>query len=474
MEYFAFTGKTMGGSSAINYMVYIRGSRRDYDSWAELGNHGWSYREVLPYFMKSENNQDIESHNKHYHGIGGPMNVERFPYIDINTMMLVEAFKEKGLPITDLNAENQLGTDIVQSTSKDGRRESVNVAYIRPIRHKRPNIDVVSEAHVTKVLIDPTTKTAYGVTYVKNGKIYTARARKEVIVSAGAINSPKLLMLSGVGPRHHLESLNIPVIADLDVGSNLQDHVTTDALVIGLSNKTSTMVNGPQLVSELYNYFRQEPKKNGPLAVSGTLSGTAFIKSPYTYEDAPDLQFHFDGRNVKEFYSDPTTYLASNVFPLSFYDGLATRPLLLSPKSRGTILLNHTDPVYGPPLIYSGFFTERIDVDVLIAGMKFVLGLEETEAFKESGASFIKIPVEACSSYVWGTDEYFYCLLTHYTSTIYHPVGTCKMGPHSDKSAVIDPRLRVYGVRNLRVVDASIMPLIVRDDAENQKVKASK
>lgn len=390
------------------------------------------------------------------------MNVERYPYIDINTLMIVQGFKEKGLPVTDFNGENQLGTDIAQSTSINGRRLSINSAYIRPVRYIRPNLKVITNAYTTKVLIDPITKTAFGVQYIKDGVYYTVEAKKEVIVSAGAGNSPKLLMLSGIGTKFHLESLNIPVISELSVGHNYQDHVTTDALILGLSNKTSTRVQEEQFFDEIYSYHAQAEKKAGPLTSSGTLSGTAFIKTQYAELDAPDIQFHFDGRNVREFYSDPTTAIATSVLPLAFYDGLAARPLLLTPKSRGFILLNHTDPVFGPPLIYPRFFTEKNDLDVLIEGLKYVISLEETEAFRSSGASFVKVPVRACAGYLWGSDEYFACLLTQYTSTIYHPAGTCKMGPKWDREAVVDPRLRVYGVNKLRVVDASIMPLIVR------------
>lgn len=418
--------------------------------------------QVLPYFKKAENNKDIESRNKHYHSVGGPLNVERYPYIDINTLMIVQGFKEKGLPITDFNGENQLGTDIAQSTSINGRRFSINSAYIRPVRYVRPNLKIVTGAYTTKVLIDPITKTAFGVQYLKDGVYYTVGAKKEVIVSAGTGNSPKLLMLSGVGPKYHLESLNIPVLSELNVGHNYQDHVTTDALVLGLSNKTSTRVEGEQLIDEIYNYHSQAEKKSGPLTASGTLSGTAFIKTQYAEVDAPDIQFHFDARNVQQFYSDPTTAIATFVLPLAFYDGLAARPLLLTPKSRGFILLNNTDPVFGPPLIYPRFFTEKKDLDVLIEGLRYVVSLEETEAFRHSGASYVKVPVQACAGYLWGTDDYFACLLMQYTSTIYHPVGTCKMGPKWDREAVVDPRLRVYGVNKLRVVDASIMPLIVR------------
>lgn len=409
-----------------------------------------------------ENNQDIEAHDRRYHSTGGPLNVERFEYVDINTMMLVQAFKEKGLPVTDFNGPQQIGTDIAQSTSKNGRRFSANVAYIRPIREKRPNLNISPDAFVTKIIIDPVSKTSVGVEYIKDGVYHSVYARKEVILSAGAINSPKILMLSGVGPAKHLQSHNIPVLADLKVGFNLQDHVTTDGLIISLSNKTSTMINSQALAGEVYNYHQQFHKKYGPLSTSSTLNAIAFIKTGFTYSDSPDIQFHFDGRNVQEFYSDPATYLASNIFPLSFYDGISARPLLLTPKSRGFILLNQTDPVFGPPLIYSGFFTVKEDLDTLIAGAQYAVSLEETEAFRASGARYVRQPVQACVGFPWGTYEYFSCLYTSYTSTIYHPVGTCKMGPKWDREAVVDPRLKVYGIKKLRVIDASIMPKITR------------
>ncbi|VVC99373.1 unnamed protein product [Leptidea sinapis] len=456
-----FRGKTMGGSSAINYLVYMRGNKLDYDSWAEEGNTGWSYREVLPYFKKSENNRDIEAHDTYYHNVGGPLNVERFSYVDDNTMLLVQSFKEKGYPITDVTKANNIGTDIALSTSKDGKRQSTNIAFIEPIRH-RPNLDIITNAFATKIIIDPVTKVAHGVEYYKNGVHHKVFAKKEIIVSSGALNSPKLLMLSGIGPKEQLESLNIPVLADLKVGHNLQDHVTTDAFIVSLSNKTSTLVNRDQLLSEVYNYHGQHYKKHGPLSTTATLNSVAFIKTSYVRENAPDIQFHFDGRNVQEYYADPANYMATNVLPTSFYNGIAVRPLLLIPKSRGVVLLNTTDPIFGQPLIYSGFFQVQEDMDRLVESMQFALTLEETDAFKSAGASFVRIPVGACSLYIWGSYDYFACLLTHYTTTIYHPVGTCKMGPSWDNYAVVDPRLRVYGIKNLRVIDASNMPTIVR------------
>lgn len=421
-----------------------------------------AYFQVLPYFKKSENYQDNESSDKYFHGVDGPLNVERYAYTDVNTVMLVDAFKEKGLPLNDLTSPDNFGTNIALSTSKDGRRWSTNIAFIKPIRNERANLKIKVNAQVTKIIIDPKTKVAHGIKYFKRGKFYTAYARKEIIISSGAVNSPKLLMLSGIGSKAHLESLNIANLANLSVGKNYQDHATTDALIISLSNKTSTDVSGQELLNEVNKYKKQHPKKTGPLSSTSILTSVAFIKTKYASDHAPDIQFHFDGRNVNDFYSDPTTYLATSIFPFSFYDGLAARPILLVPKSRGFILLNHTDPTFSQPLIYPQFFTNTEDMDVLVEAMRFVVGLEETETFKRNDVKFVKKRVKGCTEYIWGTYDYFACLLIQYTNTIYHPAGTCKMGPAWDKEAVVDPRLRVYGIKNLRVVDASIMPAIVR------------
>lgn len=363
----------------------------------------------------------------------------------------------------DLNAENNIGTQLGQSTSMNGRRWSANMAYIRPIREVRSNIDIMVNTFVTKIIIDPKTKVAQGVTYFRNGVYQNIYARKEVIISSGSISTPKLLMVSGVGPRRHLSSLNIQVLSDLQVGQNLQDHATTDGLSIAFSNKTSTLVSGPELLDLINEYYEQPLNhKSGPLSSTSTLNAIAFIKTKYARENAPDIQFLFDGRIVEEIYADPQTYIQLPVFPLSFYNGVGARPFILTPKSRGQILLNRTDPVFGPPLIYPGFFTVKEDVDVLVEGMRYVLTLEQTEAFKKNGAYFVRKPMKGCESYDWGSYDYFFCLFVQYTSTIYHPVGTCKMGPASDKTAVVDARLRVYGIKRLRVIDASIMPQIVR------------
>ncbi|CAH2986967.1 unnamed protein product [Chilo suppressalis] len=458
-----FSGRVMGGSSSINYLVYMRGNKRDYDDWAALGNYGWSYDDVLPYFKKSENNQDIEAKDEIYHGVDGPLTVERFGYLDKNVAMLVQAFHETGLPLVDFNGEQQIGTMTVQATSKDGIRVSTNSAFIRPVRKKRPNLFIRTNAQVTKVLIHPYEKIAYGVKYVKNGIWHEVHAVKEVILSSGALNSPKLLMLSGIGPAETLHELRIPVLKNLKVGYNLQDHTTTEAMLMGLTNKTSTLINSNQLINEVKKYYSSKHSE-GPLSATGPLYVTAFVRTPFADEDetVPDIQYHFDGRNLKEFYSDPTTYLATRTLPLSYYDSINVRPILLLPKSRGYLTLNKTDPVFGQPLIYSRFFTDKRDVDTLVAALNMIQVLEKTKAFRENGVEFIREPVEACMNYEWGTYDYFFCILRSYTATIFHPSGTCRMGPPSDEDAVVNPRLKVYGIRHLRVADASIMPNIVR------------
>lgn len=418
---------------------------------------------MLKYFKKAENNKDYGNRNNPYHSQGGPLNVERFPYTDKNAEMLVQAFKEKGLPITDFNGKNQIGTNIGQSTSKDGRRMSANTAYIQPIKTTRSNLKIINEAYVIKILFNHENNTAMGVQFIKHGALRRFYSKKEVIVSAGSLNSPKLLMLSGIGPKNHLENLNIPVVSDLKVGENLQDHVTTVGLNIQLSNMTSTLVNEKMLLNEISKHYNcRKSKKKGPLAATGPTNGIAFIKTKLSAENAPDIQFHFDGNNVRELYSDPTNYIATNIFPLSFYDGLTCRPILLKPKSRGYLHLNQTNPIFGAPLIYSRFFTERHDVETLLEGVRYLLTLESTNVFKNNGAKFIKTQIKGCEDFTWGSDGYLECLLIQYTATIFHPVGTCKMGPTWDKDAVVSPGLKVHGVDKLRIIDASVMPEIVR------------
>ncbi|XP_046608290.1 glucose dehydrogenase [FAD, quinone]-like [Neodiprion virginianus] len=457
-------GKVMGGSSTINYMIYIRGMRSDYDEWEAEGNHGWGYKHVLPYFLKSENNEDPEIVHKNpkYHSKGGYQNVERFPYADKNVGILLDAWQELGYKKIDANANQQIGVMKLQMTSIHGRRQSTNGAFIRPVRYKRRNLEVRTQAHVTRIVIDAKTKRATGVEYssTNTGFRKVVLARKEVILSAGAINSPKILMLSGVGPKEELSKHGIKLIKDLAVGRNLQDHVTMNGIVIALSNKTRTDKQENEVKHDVF-YYKQA--QMGPLSATGALQCGVFAQTLYEHGyDKPDIQYAFDASNVKDYLADPGGFEETAVTPLSYYDAINIRPILLSPKSRGVIRLNDTDPLWGQPLIFPKYFTAYPDLESMVAGIRIALDLFATSAFEKHGMELVDAPLPNCEKWKFNTEEYWECVLMEYTGTIYHPVGTCKMGPHTDEKAVVDPELKVHGIKGLRVIDASIMPKIVR------------
>ncbi|XP_039749003.1 glucose dehydrogenase [FAD, quinone]-like [Pararge aegeria] len=452
-------GKTMGGSTAINAMAYVRGNKADYDEWALMGNEGWSYDDVLPYFIKSEKNLNKYSVDKEYHGVRGEQYVSWLPFVDDPALMLTEAFNEGGIPRLDFNGATQSGAMQSQTTAVDGERASTNHVLIRPIRHKRPNLFIRTNSEVQKILIDEYNN-AYGVVFTKDNKEYKAYASKEVIVSAGVVNSPKLLMLSGIGPKEHLESLNIPVVKDLAVGENLQDHVSFNGMIVALSNETATTVCEEQILSDIKEYAKMK-SKNGPLSGLGPIMSAAFVKSEPNLI-APDLQCQANHvPNWRQFIADPITSEKTAILPCAYYDAVVPRIMNLVPKSKGKLLLNKSDP-HGPPIIHSNYLGDDRDIEPLMRGIRFLLSLENTEAFRSRGAYFVREKMPHCIQHDWGTDEYFLCLIRQYTSTTHHQVGSCKMGPKSDKKAVLDNELRVYGVKWLRVIDASMMPVVIR------------
>ncbi|CAH0714788.1 unnamed protein product, partial [Brenthis ino] len=496
-------GKVMGGSSSINSLAYIRGNRADYDGWAAMGNPGWSYEDVsthiawilwnlctytpysninclggvvasmfgctpggpgfesrvFPYFIKSENNLNIGSLNPSYHGIGGEQYISYLPYIDDPTLMLIDSFLERGFPIIDYNGREQVGNNQAQAFSINGERVSTNRAFIKPIRYRRKNLAVETNAEVTKVLIDENKK-AYGVNYVQNNIKRTAYAKKEVIICGGTISSPKLLMLSGIGPKEHLENVGITVIQDLPVGKNLHDHVSFNGIILALSNETATTVSDDQVLQDIKEYDSMRIKM-GPLSGNGPANFIAFAKTEPSL-DAPDVEFQVGHEpDWRDLIDHLDTVDAASILPTAYYNGLTPRVMNLVPKSRGEILLNASNPD-GPPLIFPNYLDDENDFIPLLKGVDILLSLENTTAFRTNGAYYVREEISACKDYEWGTKEYFICLAKTYTSTTYHPVGTCKMGPKSDKTAVLDNELRVHGVEGLRVIDASMMPVIVR------------
>ncbi|XP_076396211.1 glucose dehydrogenase [FAD, quinone] [Megachile rotundata] len=459
-------GKVLGGSSVLNTMLYIRGNRRDFDQWESFGNPGWGYKDVLPYFIKSEDQRNpYLAHNK-YHGVGGYLTVQDSPYNTPLGVAFLQAGEEMGYDILDVNGEQQTGFGFFQYTMRRGTRCSAAKAFIRPIQ-LRPNFHLSLWSHVTRVLIDPRTRRAYGVEFIREGRKEVVYARKEVILSAGAINSPQLLMLSGIGPREHLQEVGIPVIQDLPgVGQNLQDHIAVGGLVFLIDYEVSTVMH--RLVN-LNSALRYAITEDGPLTSNIGLEAVGFISTKYANQsdDWPDIEFMLTSSSTS---SDGGTQVKSahgladdfynNVFgKIGSRDLFGVFPMMLRPKSRGFIKLKSKNPL-DYPLMFHNYLTHPDDVNVLREGVKAAIAFGETSSMKRFGARFHSKPLPNCKHLPMFTDEYWNCAIRQYTMTIYHMSCTAKMGPPSDPMAVVDPELRVYGVAGLRVIDASIMPTI--------------
>lgn len=457
-------GKVMGGSSVLNYMVYTRGNRRDYDNWAAAGNPGWSYKDVAPYFKKLENVKVVDA-APGYGGKGGPVTISSIKWKTPNARAFVEAGIETGYPYVDYNGPTQIGYSFLQTNIKKGYRQSSNVAYLYPI-HNRKNLHVKKNAHVTNIIIDEITKTAKGVRFMSKGKYYEVKARKEVILSAGAINSPQILMLSGIGPRDELLRHNIKPIVDLKVGYNLQDHQAPG----GLTFVTNTSTLQLQRFMNIKNLQYYQKTGEGPIAIPGGVEAIAFYDSedPKNPDGYPDIELLHLGGAI-----DGHPSLRGNFgLKLPIYEqmyanllngkenGFMIFPMILRPKSRGRITLRSASPFQHPD-IDPNYYADPYDMDVSIRGIRKVLELMNTNAFKKINGRLMETKLPNCAQLEDNSDAYWECFTRHFTFTIYHHVGTCKMGPANDTDAVVDSRLRVHGINRLRVIDASIIPDIV-------------
>ncbi len=435
-------GKTLGGSSSTNAMAYIRGNREDYNDWQKAGNLGWSYEDVLPYFKKAEHNEQIYSN---YHGQEGPLNVS---FAKIYKSPLAEAFvkacTEVGIPENfDFNGAQQEGAGLFQFTIKEGKRWSTAQAYLKPAL-KRSNLSVITKAHTKRVLIED--GRAVGVEFFrgkKNREPQIAKARKEVILSAGSFNSPQLLMLSGIGPGKHLQELGIELKHDLPgVGQNLQDHLF--CFVSSLCNQKITANYRLKMLNQAKGLLQYKLFRKGPFT-SSPLEANAFVKTEPSL-DRPNLQLHFSPVHSGDYGAD---IYDPNAYPTT--DGYTILPTLLKPKSQGYIALKSKDPLEAP-LIQPNYLEAEEDRDLFIKGVKLAHRIHQAPAFKPF-CSKIHFPEHL------GSDEEILEHVQKTLETVYHPIGTCKMG--HDESAVVDQDLRVHGVQGLRVVDASIMPTIV-------------
>ncbi|XP_061391337.1 glucose dehydrogenase [FAD, quinone] [Musca vetustissima] len=457
-------GKVLGGSSVLNAMVYVRGSKNDYNHWESLGNPGWGYEDVLRYFLKSEDVRNPYLAQTPYHETGGYLTVQESPWRTPLSIAFLQAGMEMGYENRDINGEKQTGFMLTQSTMRRGSRCSTGKAFIRPVR-LRKNLDVLLHAQATRIILDEN-KRATGVEFVKNGHKNVVFVRREIISSAGAINSPQLLMLSGIGPAEHLQELGIPVVSDLPVGNNLQDHVGLGGLTFVVDAPLTVTRSRFQTMPVSMEYILRE---RGPMTYTG-VEGVAFLNSKYQDPnvDWPDIQFHFcpssinsdGGDQIRKILNLRDGFYNTVYKPIQNSETWSILPLLLRPKSTGWIRLNSRNP-HQQPKIIPNYFAHQQDIDVLVEGIKLAVNVSDTQAFKRFGSRLHRIPLPGCKHLEFGSDEYWACCIKQFTFTIYHPAGTCKMGPSWDPTAVVDPRLRVYGVSGLRVVDASIMPTIV-------------
>ncbi|XP_075219565.1 glucose dehydrogenase [FAD, quinone]-like [Lycorma delicatula] len=460
-------GKVLGGSSVLNYMLYVRGNRHDYDQWERMGNPGWGYDEVLHYFRKSEDNRNpYLARNRKYHGTGGYLTVQEAPWRTPLVLAFVQAGEQMGYPNRDINGEQQTGFMIAQGTIRRGSRCSTAKAFLRPVRLRR-NLHIAMNAHVTQILINPKTKRAYGVQFLRDGIRQSALARREVVLTAGAINTPQIMMLSGVGPQDHLRRLGIPVIQDLPVGDNLQDHVGMAGLTFLVDKPIAIVQDRLQAVPVTMEYILNE---RGPMTTLGGVEGLGFVSSKYANRsiDWPDIQFHMApasinsdaGVRVRKILGIQDRIYNRVYRPISNRDSWTIMPLLLRPRSRGYVRLRSKNP-FLYPIINPNYFDDPRDIATLVEGVKLALMVSKGSVFKQFNSRLHRIPIPGCQRFIFASDSYWECAIRHFSMTIYHPVGTCKMGPNGDPTAVVDPRLRVHGIGNLRVADASIMPTIV-------------
>ncbi|XP_075217854.1 glucose dehydrogenase [FAD, quinone]-like [Lycorma delicatula] len=450
-------GKGLGGSSSVNSMLYVRGSKHDYNKWYSYGNPGWDFKNVLYYFKKSENASIHRLRQSKYHGTKGYLiTSDGFDHtFDKVADLFYSAIDELGFRKShDLNNGSPNGYGPVQTTIGNGVRWNAARAFLTPVKD-RQNLYVVQKSHVTKLLIKDTA--VYGVEIDRDGVRYDFTATKEVIVSAGTINTPQLLMLSGIGPKQHLNDLNIPVVKNLPVGENLQDHLLFFSYV-AINPIKLDIKDDLDIVYDLLKF------RNGSLTKIGFLPLTGFLNFTCGDSVSPDIQFHnfyFPKGTKYDIAQILGRYPAENrnliLEKNKDYDIFFLTPTLISPKSRGKILLNSTNP-FDHAKIFANYLSHPDDIKTFLKGIHVVQDIVNSEPFKAVNASFVYAKYEKCSSFKDGSDEYWNCLFTQAASTIFHPAGTCRMGPRDDPRTVVDPTLKVVGVDNLRVVDASVMP----------------
>jgi choline dehydrogenase len=427
-------GKTLGGSSSINGLIFIRGQKEDYDGWRDLGNPGWGWDDVLPYFKKAEGNDRL---GEPLHSKTGPLKASSIPKKHPLVEAFIKAANALGVPKTeDFNNLTQEGVGYYQLSTHKGLRCSAAVAYLKPAK-ERSNLTILTNSQVSKVIFE--NKKAVGVEFIQQGSKKTIRSNKEVILSAGAIQSPQILQLSGVGPAKLLQEFNIPVVHDLPgVGENLQDHLQF-RLIYELNQPISTNIQLSSWFGQLKMGLDWLLFRGGPLSIGINQGGlfTRVMKDSKT----PDIQFHMATLSAD--------MAGGKVHPFS---GFTMSVCQLRPESRGYVRIQSADPL-SPPKMVANYLATQLDRDTSVAAVNFARKIAQTEPMRSLVTREVK-PNNPQS------DEEVLEFCRNTGATIFHPTGTCQMGPDSNPMAVLDSSLRVRGVEGLRVVDCSAMPTV--------------
>ncbi|XP_072934515.1 glucose dehydrogenase [FAD, quinone]-like [Epargyreus clarus] len=463
-------GKAVGGTSVINYMIYTRGHPEDWNRIEADGNYGWSYNDVLKYYIRSERSS-TKGLEEQYHGRTGELNVEFGPTRSPLADTFLEAGRILGYPSGDYNSPEGLKFGYVQTTTLAGKRLSAAKAFLHGIK-RRSNLHILPMTRVTKILIESGTKTAYGVRYIRNRVRSEVRARREVILSAGPIASPQLLMLSGIGPAKHLAKHKIPLVQDLPVGQRLYDHISFPGLIFTLNTTGLSFIESN--LTNIRNVIQYVQFSDTPASTPGAVDGIGYIRTPLAnkFETRPDIELiSIGGSLVSDGGYDGSKavrrgmMISEEVFDTAYgsIDNTETWsafPMLLHPRSVGYLELKNTNP-FSHPRIIGNYLTDPLDTATFIAAIRFIQALTRTEPFQRLGARIHPARYPACRNMLFDSDPYWECAVRTLTATLHHQVSTCRMGPVHDKYAVVDPELRVYGVNRLRVVDSSILPYSV-------------
>lgn len=442
-------GKVMGGSSVLNYMVATRGDPRDYDNWSKLGNDGWSYEELLPFFKKLEKlNIPKLRNDSEMHSTNGPLDLTYPPFHTPLAEAFLKAGLEMGYPLIDYNGRERIGFSYIQATLKNGERVSTNRAYLH-FANNRKNLLVTKNSIVEKILIDPKTKRTMGVQFRKRGSSRKVYARKEVILCAGAIGSPQILMLSGIGPKDHLKEMGIRLIKDAPVGENLMDHIAYGGLVFLVDQPVSIL---PDKVSNPAQPYIQDylNRRYGPLTIPGCVEALSFmdVDNPTNISSFPNIELLFISSSLISgggFYQNvgiSEEFWNSISIDIKGKNSWTVFPMLMRPKSRGKILLTDNKATSKPRII-PNYLNDPEDVRIIVKGIRAAIEVSKTSAMKKFGTKLYDAPVMGCEKLQYDSDEYWECAARTFTFTIYHHSGTCKMGPDTDAASVVNPRLQV-------------------------------